>query len=224
MYAIVELMGHRRFGARVTNAELAGAKVLRCEVLAFVEGRPPLLVQHVHPQALYAITECTEAQARAANQSTYAIQSPLAIEAPRPDDIPFDATPARSTASEPRDVSCTEHEIDMFENRGCARGLERIVVLDWVACSAEGLPHDEPVSAPTREELITKLVESHNGDREHVDSKLMNGDVFTRRRITVRAWAHDETAEPSLDWVSNRPECLCELATACPEHDEVRHG
>lgn len=109
MYAIVELMGHRRFGARVTDAELAGAKMLRCEVLAFVEGRPPLLVQHVHPQALYAITECSEAQARGANQSTYAIQSPLAIEAPRPDDIPFDVTPPNSCTCD-LPAECPKHD------------------------------------------------------------------------------------------------------------------
>jgi hypothetical protein len=61
-FAIVELMGHRRFGARVSEVEVCGVKMLRAVVCA----EPPL-EQLVHPQAFYAITPCTEEQAKAAN-------------------------------------------------------------------------------------------------------------------------------------------------------------
>jgi hypothetical protein len=67
-FAIVELMGHRRYGARVSEVEQYGAKFLRAEVLT----EPPY-EQLVHPQALYAITPCTEEQARRACRYTTSV-------------------------------------------------------------------------------------------------------------------------------------------------------
>jgi hypothetical protein len=213
MFAIVELKDIGRFGARVTSSEFVGAKTLVCEIISPDESelaselaKPLVIIDSRH---VSAVTACAEAEARNFNRGPNSLKFPRAI----------NTTSAPSSSSpEPRDVPCTEHEIDKFEDRGRARELERTVTLDWVACSSEGFPGDELASAPTREGLIAKLVEKHECTRKYLKAKLMNGDIFTRRRITVSAWAHDETAEPSLDWVGNRPECMCELATACPEH------
>lgn len=62
-YAIVELMGHRRFGARIAEVEQFGGKLMRAEILT--AGDP--VVQLISPSAIYAITQCTEAQARSVN-------------------------------------------------------------------------------------------------------------------------------------------------------------
>lgn len=61
-HAIVELMGHRRVGARVDEIEFCGAKMLRLVVLT-----APPFEQIVSPQALYAVTFCTEDQAAKVN-------------------------------------------------------------------------------------------------------------------------------------------------------------
>lgn len=58
-WAIVELMGHVTIIGQVTETTLAGAPVLR---IARIDGR----VQRVSPQALYRLTDVTEAEARAA--------------------------------------------------------------------------------------------------------------------------------------------------------------
>jgi hypothetical protein len=63
-FAIVELMGHRRFGARIADCERFGAKFLHAEILT-PAGEP--IVQIVNPASIYALTVCTEAQARAQN-------------------------------------------------------------------------------------------------------------------------------------------------------------
>lgn len=61
-YAIVEVMGHRRFGARIVKTRYCGVKMLRCEILC----EPPI-TQYVKPEMLFALTPCTEAQAREVN-------------------------------------------------------------------------------------------------------------------------------------------------------------
>jgi hypothetical protein len=73
-FAIVELMGHRRFGAKVSTVEEFGVKLMRAEVLEPVDGA--VVVQLIHPQAVYAVTLCTEAQARGLN-TRWALQSAL---------------------------------------------------------------------------------------------------------------------------------------------------
>lgn len=60
-YAIIEQMGHRRFGARIREVDFCGVKLLEATTLT----EPPL-TQRIHPQSLYALTGCTEEQARSA--------------------------------------------------------------------------------------------------------------------------------------------------------------
>lgn len=60
-YAIVEIMGHRRYGAQVSTVQRWGGTFLHCRVLA----EPPF-EQYVSPGSIFALTPCTEEQARAA--------------------------------------------------------------------------------------------------------------------------------------------------------------
>lgn len=64
---IVEQMGHRRFGALVTETEIAGVKMLRCEVLGPVAPAVSM-VTVIHPNTVFALTECDETAARRANR------------------------------------------------------------------------------------------------------------------------------------------------------------
>ena len=75
MYAIVEQMGHVRFGARVVQDTSWGITMLKCVVLT----EPPS-ERIIHPQSLYALTPCTEEQARTANRGHSAPR--LALPAP----------------------------------------------------------------------------------------------------------------------------------------------
>jgi len=65
-WAIVELMGHVRLGAYVTEAELAGAGFLRLEVPEHTAGGVdwPAATQFINPSSLYRLTPCTEEMAR----------------------------------------------------------------------------------------------------------------------------------------------------------------
>ena len=62
VFAIVEQMGHRRFGARVREVTRFGAACMEATVLS-----DPPVVTLVMPASIFAVTFCTEAQARAAN-------------------------------------------------------------------------------------------------------------------------------------------------------------
>jgi hypothetical protein len=116
-FAIVELMGHRKFGARVTEVERFGAKMLRAEILT-PAGE---IVQTVHPQAIYAVTDCTEAQARALN-APWVVQSAVPmLPEPGPCIDVEDAGPAPACD----DCNGTGHD-DCEEMHGC------------VACSGTG--------------------------------------------------------------------------------------
>ena len=85
-WAILELMGHRRLAGWVTETELAGQGVLRLDVPRTtaedaVEGAPPdgeepwLGTQYYSPAALYCMTPCDEASARAV--ARYAQPTPI---------------------------------------------------------------------------------------------------------------------------------------------------
>lgn len=74
-FAIVELMGHRRFGARVSESEQFGQKFLRAEIVGAGPGEF-VAEQLVHPQSIYAVTLCTEDRARAIN-TRWSLQSAL---------------------------------------------------------------------------------------------------------------------------------------------------
>lgn len=114
-YAIVELMGHQRFGAKIQEAELLGIKMLRCEVLT----NPPY-ERDVHPQSLYAITRCTEERARFASRHLF---SPAVMPAERPltqlgapdDDPENDDIPFRSACDDRPEDPDEEESIDAQE-------------------------------------------------------------------------------------------------------------
>lgn len=63
-HAIVEQMGHRRFGARIREVTRFGATCM--EATALMPGGREV-VTYVFPSSLFAVTECTEEQARKAN-------------------------------------------------------------------------------------------------------------------------------------------------------------
>lgn len=75
-FAVVELMGHRKFGAEITEVERFGAKFLQARILG------PDVVQLVHPQAIYAVTACTEEQARRVNTEWVLRQAAPSLELP----------------------------------------------------------------------------------------------------------------------------------------------
>jgi hypothetical protein len=87
-FAIVEMMGHRRFGARVSEVEQFGAKMMRAEIL--VPNADPV-IQFVSPSSLYAVTLCDEATARKQNNDAWSLRQAIpGLPAPNtagPDDI-----------------------------------------------------------------------------------------------------------------------------------------
>jgi hypothetical protein len=62
-WAILELMGHRKLGGRLSEAVVGGAAFIRIDVAA-EDGQPPA-TQFYAPAAVYCITPCTEETARA---------------------------------------------------------------------------------------------------------------------------------------------------------------
>jgi len=62
-WAVLELMGHRRLGARVREQQIAGAAFLRVDVPDTT--RQPAFTQYYPPSAVYCITPTTEEIARA---------------------------------------------------------------------------------------------------------------------------------------------------------------
>ena len=61
-WAILELMGHRRLGGRISEARVGGAGFIRIDVPG--EADQVLLTQFYAPQAIYCVTPTTEAGAR----------------------------------------------------------------------------------------------------------------------------------------------------------------
>lgn len=81
-YAIVELMGHRRLGARVREVTFCGAQMLQLRVLA-----RPEFEQLVSPTSLYALTWCDEAAARKVHAASWSPRPhPPELAAPPDDD------------------------------------------------------------------------------------------------------------------------------------------
>lgn len=62
-WAVVELMGHRRLGGHVTSVTYCGVPMLLVNVPG--EGDAVLASQLYSPSALYCLTPCGEAEARA---------------------------------------------------------------------------------------------------------------------------------------------------------------
>lgn len=61
-WAILELMGHRRLGGRVSEQLIAGAPFVRIDVPAFGDEKPA--TQFYSPGAVYCITPCAEELAK----------------------------------------------------------------------------------------------------------------------------------------------------------------
>ena len=81
-WAIVELMGHRRYGGEVSEVEMYGAKLLRLDVYP-AEGDDPAMTQYYSASAIYCITPATEDIARQAGEmSLPRTPPPYLIEAP----------------------------------------------------------------------------------------------------------------------------------------------
>lgn len=66
-WAVLELMGHRRLGGKVSEAQIAGVSFLRIDMPADEAGRPDL-TQYYSPQSVYCLTPATEEIARAADR------------------------------------------------------------------------------------------------------------------------------------------------------------
>ena len=62
-WAIVELMGRRTFGGRVSEVDMYGGKLLRLDVFG-KEGEEPELTQYYGSAAIYCITPAAEETAR----------------------------------------------------------------------------------------------------------------------------------------------------------------
>lgn len=85
-WCVLELLGHRRLGGKVSEQEIAGAAFLRIDVPG--PDGAPVATQFYSPSAVYAITPTTEEMARAvavAHQPEPVTHWELkALEAPRP--------------------------------------------------------------------------------------------------------------------------------------------
>ena len=67
-WAIVELFGHRRVAGRVSETEIAGAKLLRIDVPG--DGADDFCTQFIGGAAIYCLTPTGEKEARAVAAST----------------------------------------------------------------------------------------------------------------------------------------------------------
>ena len=74
-WAIVELMGHRTFGGRISEVEMYGGKLLRLDVYD-VEGDEPAMTQYYGSAAIYCITPATEETAREVGSRSLPRQAP----------------------------------------------------------------------------------------------------------------------------------------------------
>ena len=62
-WVVLELMGHRKFAGRISEAQRFGVALAKLEVFSGDEEQPSF-VQEYHPQAIYCLTPCTEELAR----------------------------------------------------------------------------------------------------------------------------------------------------------------
>ncbi|MFI9558844.1 hypothetical protein [Nonomuraea endophytica] len=67
-WCVVELLGHRRLGARVREATIAGASFLRLDVPATTGAAA--MTQYVSPSSVYALTPTSEELATALAEHT----------------------------------------------------------------------------------------------------------------------------------------------------------
>lgn len=74
-WCIVELLGRRRLGGMVSEAELFGRKMLRIDIPSAAEPDQVLATQFYSAGALYGVTVCTEEVAR--REASYAQPRPM---------------------------------------------------------------------------------------------------------------------------------------------------
>ena len=84
-WAIVELMGHRKTAGMVSEAELAGAKLLRVDTPG--ENGAFVATQYYGGAAIYCVTPSTEETVRALlARRPYSLPEPVLLALPKPGD------------------------------------------------------------------------------------------------------------------------------------------
>lgn len=144
-FAVVELMGHRKFGAEITEVERFGGKFLQARVLG------PDVVQIVHPQAIYAVTACTEEQARRVNTEWVLRQAAPSLELPAVTSTPIMVDDAYEDSTDDTDrIDELEHGIsEAISKLRYGGGTEPTLALleslipDIVAAADSPSPADE---------------------------------------------------------------------------------
>jgi hypothetical protein len=84
-WGILELLGHRRLGGRVTEVEKFGTKMARIDIPDTSTGAAPdavVATQFYGPSAIYGFHPCTEQVARA--EAQYNQPRPIALLSPLP--------------------------------------------------------------------------------------------------------------------------------------------
>lgn len=120
-WAVIELMGHRRIGGRVTEQEIAGTKMLRVDIPG--DGPADYATQFYGGSAIYCLTPTTEEMARAAARASR--PEPITRwELPQP-------RPVRAGLCDGYDQSCvlpmghrgdcTDAEADVVTCAGCGK-------------------------------------------------------------------------------------------------------
>lgn len=107
-FAVVEMLGHRRFGARISEVEMFGAKLMRAEILGPRSGEY-VAEQFVSANALYAVTIVTENHARTIN-TPWQLRTSVPM-------LPAVDGFRREGEPDPRDASC-----DCDHDRGAHGG------------------------------------------------------------------------------------------------------
>ena len=111
VWAIVEIMGHSRFAGRVSECQAFGAPLIRVEVPEVDD--QPAFEKHFGAAAIFAITPCDEAYARAAAQAFRS--RPLAL-------VELSAIVPR--AALPRPSGIDQDDIDEIFGDDCDSGLD----------------------------------------------------------------------------------------------------
>lgn len=90
-WAIVEVMGHKKYAGRVTEQQIAGAGLVRVDVPEVKVGEKvhPAYTKLIGPSSIYCITPVTEELARkAASRIAYESGDPIPVYIPQERQIP----------------------------------------------------------------------------------------------------------------------------------------
>lgn len=204
VFAIVEQMGHVRFGARCVEENFAGASMLKCEVLA-PDGAGVLAVRRIGGASLYAVTECDEATARAANKNRWELSRAVpslpsgVIDAEEErDPIEDDAhceTPEQFAEFVQNSVADLRSEMEQVSLRESVRALYG-VGLDALDTRAR----EELRNASSANDNATPVVDPHEysltnpPDEETVIEALSLVEAFTAEDVRDLAFVHEEVS------------------------------